>query len=76
VRSELSFIGPRRFWWWPVSVMRSALKLLAYELSQQQKNLPRPVKKWLGMHKPYWDNPYAGLHFVQRRPGGMRPEQD
>jgi rhamnosyltransferase len=59
VKSELRYIGPRRFWWWPVSVTRNALKLLAYELSRQEKSLPRPVKKRLGMHKRYWDSPYA-----------------
>lgn len=59
VKSELKFIGPRRFWWWPVSIVRNALKLLAYKLSRQEKRLPTQVKKQLGMHKRYWDSPYA-----------------
>jgi rhamnosyltransferase len=59
VKSELAFIGVRRCWWWPVSLTRNALKLVAYELSRQEKRLPTPVKKQLGMHKRYWDSPYA-----------------
>lgn len=59
VKSELKFIGVRRFWWWPVSIIRNGLKLLAYKLSRQEKRLPTQVKKQLGMHKRYWDSPYA-----------------
>lgn len=59
VKSELAYIGPRRWWWWPMSIVRNALKLLAYKLSRQEKRLPTRWKKRLGMYKRYWDSPYA-----------------
>lgn len=60
VKSELAFIGPRRWWWWPMSILRNALKLTAYKLSRHEKRLPVAWKKRLGMYKRYWDSPYGG----------------
>lgn len=59
VKSELKFLGLRRFWLWPGSFLRNALKLVAYKFSQQEQRLPMKWKKRLGMHKRYWDSPYA-----------------
>ena len=59
VKSELAYIGPKRWWWWPMSIVRNSLKLLAYKLSRQEKRLPTRWKKRLGMYKRYWDSPYA-----------------
>ncbi len=59
VRSELQFLGPGRLPQWPGSLLRNALKLFAYKLSQQERYLPLGLKKRLGMYKRYWDSPYA-----------------
>jgi len=59
VVSELKFLGPARCLAWPGSLWRNAVKLLAYKLSQQERHLPRRLKKNLGMYKRYWDSPHA-----------------
>ncbi|WP_419736632.1 glycosyltransferase [Pseudomonas sp. COR18] len=59
VLSELKFLGPRRLAAWPGSLLRNAVKLFAYKLSQQERYLPKGLKKSLGMYKRYWDSPYA-----------------
>ncbi|WP_338525619.1 glycosyltransferase family 2 protein [Pseudomonas batumici] len=55
--SELKFLGPAHCLAWPGALWRNAVKLLAYKLGQQERYLPRPLKKTLSMHKGYWDNP-------------------
>ncbi len=59
VLSELKFLGPSRLSAWPGSFLRNAVKLFAYKLSQQERYLPKGLKKRLGMYKRYWDSPYA-----------------
>lgn len=59
VVSELKFLGPGRLLEWPGSLLRNAVKLTAYKLSQQERHFPNGLKKSLGMHKRYWDSPYA-----------------
>ncbi|NWA03835.1 glycosyltransferase family 2 protein [Pseudomonas gingeri] len=59
VLSELKFLGPGRCLAWPGSLWRNAVKLFAYKLSQQERHLPKGLKKSLGMYKRYWDSPYA-----------------
>lgn len=59
VKSELAFLGPGRVLQWPGSLLRNAVKLVAYKLSQQERFLPLGLKKNLGMYRRYWDSPYA-----------------
>jgi rhamnosyltransferase len=59
VKSELKFLGFRRFYLWPNALLRNALKLLGYKLGQQEANLPIWLKRKLSMYKRYWDGPFA-----------------
>ncbi|NLU02449.1 MULTISPECIES: glycosyltransferase family 2 protein [Pseudomonas] len=59
VKSELRFLGPRRVFSWPGSLLRNAVKLGAYKLGQQERHLPPRWKKKLGMYQRYWDGPFA-----------------
>lgn len=59
VRSELSFLGLRRFYLWPDAILRNAAKLLGYRLGQRETKLPIRLKRAFGMHKRYWDGPFS-----------------
>ncbi|MGV8917042.1 MAG: glycosyltransferase [Pseudomonas sp.] len=59
VKSELKYLGSRRWLLWPGAFLRNAVKLTAYKLSTVEKYLPKVVKKRLGMYRRYWDSPYA-----------------
>lgn len=59
VRSELSFLGLRRWYLWPSALLRNAVKLLGYKLGQQEARLSVALKRKLGMYKRYWDGPFA-----------------
>lgn len=59
VKSELKFLGLRRLYLWPSSLVRNACKLIAYKLGQQERFLPIGLKRRLSMHRRYWDGPYA-----------------
>ena len=59
VKSELKFLGAHRFYLWPNSIVRNALKLFGYKLGQQEARLPIWIKRKLGMYKCYWDGPFA-----------------
>lgn len=59
VKSELNFLGLRRVHLWPSAILRNAVKLLGYELGQQEARLPISLKRKLGMYKRYWDGPFA-----------------
>lgn len=59
VKSELKFLGLRRFYLWPSAILRNAVKLFGYKLGQQEAKLPIALKCKLGMYKRYWDGPFA-----------------
>jgi rhamnosyltransferase len=59
VRSEMDFLGARRWYLWPASFMRNGLKLLAFKLGKEEARLSRPMKRRLGMFKRFWDSPHA-----------------
>jgi rhamnosyltransferase len=59
VRSEMDFLGARRWYLWPESFMRNGLKLLAFKLGKEEARLSRTLKRRLGMFKRYWDSPHA-----------------
>ncbi len=59
VKSELKFLGFRRFHLWPSAILRNAVKLLGYKLGQQEARIPIGLKRKLGMYKRYWDGPFA-----------------
>ena len=54
VISELQFLGGRRWFLWPSSLLRNAVKLFAYKLGQKEQHLPLALKKHLGMNKGFW----------------------
>ena len=58
-KSELRFLGLRRFYVWPSAILRNAVKLLGYKLGQQEAKLPIWIKRKMGMYKRYWDGPFA-----------------
>ncbi len=57
--SELRFLGLRRLYLWPSSILRNIFKLLGYRLGLIESLLPTGLKKRLSMHLRYWDGPYA-----------------
>jgi rhamnosyltransferase len=59
VKSELKFLGAAHFFQWPGAILRNAVKLLAYKLGQKETRLPVALKRKLGMHRRYWNGPYA-----------------
>lgn len=59
VKSELSFLGWRRWHLWPSALLRNAVKLLGYKLGQKEAYLSLSLKRHLGMYKRYWDGPFA-----------------
>ena len=59
VKSELKFLGYRRFYLWPTAIMRSVVKLFGYKFGQLEAQLPFWLKRRLSMHKRYWDGPFA-----------------
>jgi len=59
VRSELGFLGVRRFYLWPASLLRNGLKLLAFKLGKEEARLSRPLKRRLGMYKRFWDTEHV-----------------
>lgn len=54
VKSELSFLGIRRAYLWPSSLLRNLLKLFGYKLGQKEAKLPCWLKKKLSMHRLFW----------------------
>lgn len=62
VRSELKFLGLSRVHLWPSAILRNACKFLAYRLGRNERLIPKNVKKKLGMHKRYWESPFAEIN--------------
>lgn len=60
VWSELKFLGLRRWYLWPGSLVRNVLKLVAFHLGRRERLLPKGLKKKLSMFSRYWDSPLAG----------------
>ena len=59
VMSELCFLGWRRWYLWPASILRNAMKLLGYKLGLLERHIPIGLKKEFSMHRRFWDGPYA-----------------
>lgn len=59
VKSELQFLGFKRLHLWPTALVRNAVKLAAYKAGRQEVKLPIGIKRKLGMHRRYWDSPFA-----------------
>jgi rhamnosyltransferase len=55
VKSELIFLGLRRIYLWPSSLVRNAIKLLGFKFGLNESKLSIELKRALGMHKRYWD---------------------
>jgi rhamnosyltransferase len=55
VKSELRYLGFRRFYLWPSSLLRNALKLMGYKLGQHESKLPLWLKRRLSMHRGFWE---------------------
>ncbi|MEX5354142.1 glycosyltransferase family 2 protein [Pseudomonas juntendi] len=56
VMSELRFLGGARVYLWPASLFRNGCKLLGYKLGQKEHIMPPKLKRWLSMHKRFWDH--------------------
>lgn len=56
VLSEWRYLGPRRCYLYPASVLRTALKLVGYRLGLQEARLPLSVKQRISMQKAFWLN--------------------
>jgi rhamnosyltransferase len=56
VGSEFRFCLPRYFYLIPVIMIRAITKLLGYKLGQNEKYIPKLLKKKLSMNYRYWDN--------------------
>lgn len=54
VKSELNFLGMRRLYLWPSSLLRNALKLLGYKLGQKEGKLPYWLRRRFSMHRRFW----------------------
>lgn len=61
VRSELAFLGWRRWAMWPEALWRNLIKLVAYKMGLKEAVLPLALKRKLGMYKRYWDGPFAAV---------------
>lgn len=59
VKSELRYLGFRRLYLWPSSLLRNAFKLLGYKAGLMESKLPKMMKKRWSMHWRYWEGPYA-----------------
>ncbi|RUR32224.1 glycosyltransferase [Vreelandella nanhaiensis] len=57
--SELKFLGVNNFHLWPFAILRNALKFLAFKLGEYEAYLPISIKRKIGMHKRYWNGPFA-----------------
>lgn len=55
VKSEFRFLGLRRCYLWPSSIIRNGLKLVGYKLGRHEANMPRWLKRYLSMHNRFWD---------------------
>lgn len=60
VKSEIQFLGVRRFYIWPSSLLRNVLKLMGYKLGQQESRLPLWLKRGLSMHREFWEAHHRG----------------
>lgn len=58
IRSELKFLGFKRFYLWPVATARNASKLFAYKLGLLEFYLPLNIKSKISMHKSYWNRSF------------------
>jgi len=54
VKSEMNYLLRRAPWLIPSAVVRTAGKLLGYQLGRAEEALPRCVKRRLSMHAGYW----------------------
>jgi rhamnosyltransferase len=59
VQSELRYLGLGNLHLLPVSLFRNALKLIGYKTGLQEKHIPLWLKRNIGMHRSYWEGPYA-----------------
>lgn len=59
VKSEIAFLGIKRFYLWPSALLRNLAKFSGYKLGQLEAHIPISIKRRLGMYKRYWDGPYA-----------------
>jgi len=54
VASEWKYLGLKRFYLYPVSIIRIAMKLLGYRMGLIESKLPVPLKRAVSMQKAYW----------------------
>ncbi|PCG12957.1 glycosyltransferase [Sphingomonas adhaesiva] len=54
VVSELRFLGARQLPLWPVSLLRSIVKLIGYKAGQAEGVIPLRLKRRMSMHRGFW----------------------
>jgi rhamnosyltransferase len=54
VLSEWRYLGARRFYLYPSSIVRTAMKLLGFRLGLLESKLPLSLKRTVSMQKAYW----------------------
>jgi rhamnosyltransferase len=59
VKSELSFLGFKRFYLAPCSILRNIVKFIGYKVGVNETLIPLFLKKKIGMHKKFWESSFA-----------------
>lgn len=54
VLSELKYLGWKRLYLWPSSLLRNALKLIAFRFGLIERYLPKTIKKEFSMNQKFW----------------------
>ena len=54
VLSEWRYLGPRRFYLYPASALRTTLKLIGYRLGLLESMVPLGIKRRISMQKSFW----------------------
>jgi rhamnosyltransferase len=54
VFSELRFLGWKRFYLWPLSLLRNAVKLIAFRMGLLERYLPDKLKHRFSMNQKFW----------------------
>lgn len=54
ILSELRYLGLDKYYLWPISLIRNAIKYIGYKVGKSEKYIPIFIKKRIGMHGEYW----------------------
>lgn len=54
LRSEIKYIGLKKFYLWPISILKNGIKYIGYKLGNNENIIPRGIKRKIGMSKIFW----------------------